>query len=305
MSTVDGLSYEILQNWQVRKTKRQKLAFIEMMQSRLPGLRVEEGGLLRCRNLVLGDPDTAKVVFTAHYDTCARLPFPNFITPKNFLIYLLYNVLIALPFLALMFAVTGLLAPRMGVAGMFLGLLIGFGAMLYVFLLGPANPHTVNDNTSGVLTLAETIRRMSEEERANCAFVFFDHEESGLFGSAFFASRHKKAMKDKLLVNFDCVSDGDHLLFVQSRRARKGYEDALKAAFPAVEGKTLYFESTLSAFYPSDQMNFPVAVGAAAMRKKPLLGLYMGRIHTARDTVLQEENIAFLADGARKLVSLL
>ena len=48
-----------------------------------------------------------------------------------------------------------------------------------------------------------------------------------------------------------------------------------------------------------------VAVCAAAMRKKPLLGLYMGRIHTARDTVLQEENIAFLADGARKLVSLL
>ena len=64
-------------------------------------------------------------------------------------------------------------------------------------------------------------------------------------------------------------------------------------------------ESTWSAFYPSDQMNFPVAVGAAAMQKKPLLGLYMGRIHTARDTVLQEENIAFLADGARKLVSLL
>ena len=54
-------------------------------------------------------------------------------------------------------------------------------------------------------------------------------------------------------------------------------------------------ESTWSAFYPSDQANFPVAVGAAAMQRKPLLGLYMGRIHTARDTVLQEENIAFLA----------
>ena len=305
MSAVDGLSYEILQNWQVRKTKRQKLAFIEMMQSRLPGLRVEEGGLLRCRNLVLGDPDTAKVIFTAHYDTCARLPFPNFITPKNFLIYLLYNVLIALPFLALMAAVTWLLAPRIGVAGLTLGVLIGFGAMLYVFLLGPANPHTVNDNTSGVLTLVETIRRMSEEERANCAFVFFDHEESGLFGSAFFASRHKKAMKDKLLVNFDCVSDGDTFLFVQSGKARKAYGEALRAAFAPAGGKEVCLESSWTAFYPSDQMNFPVAVGAAAMRKKPLLGLYMGRIHTARDTVLQEENIAFLADGARKLVSLL
>ena len=245
------------------------------------------------------------MIFTAHYDTCARLPFPNFITPKNFLIYLLYNLLIALPFLALMFAVTWLLAPHFGIAGLMLGVLIGFGAMLYVFLLGPANPHTVNDNSSGVLTLAEAIRRMSEEERANCAFVFFDHEESGLFGSAFFASRHKKAMKNKLLVNFDCVSDGDTFLFVQSGKARKAYGEVLRAAFAPCAGKEVCMESTWSAFYPSDQMNFPVAVGAAAMQKKPLLGLYMGRIHTARDTVLQEENIAFLADGARKLVSLL
>ena len=85
------LSREILRDWQIRKTKAQKLRFIEFMQSRLPGLTVEEGGWPRCRNLVLGDPENADVVFTAHYDTCARLPFPNFITPKNLLIYLLYS----------------------------------------------------------------------------------------------------------------------------------------------------------------------------------------------------------------------
>ena len=56
MSAVDGLSYEILQNWQVRKTKRQKLAFIEMMQSRIPGLRVEEGGLLRFLRVAPEEP---------------------------------------------------------------------------------------------------------------------------------------------------------------------------------------------------------------------------------------------------------
>ena len=82
------LSREILRDWQVRKTKAQKLRFIEFLQSRLPGLRVEEGGWPLCRNLVLGDPENADVVFTAHYDTCARLPFPNFITPNNLLIYL-------------------------------------------------------------------------------------------------------------------------------------------------------------------------------------------------------------------------
>ena len=298
---MDGLSHEILQNWQVRKTKAQKLAFIDMMRSRIPGLQVEEGGFPRCRNLVLGDVETAKVIFTAHYDTCARLPFPNFVTPKNILIYLGYSVLIALPFVVLMFGLAALLAPRIGVAGMFLGMLLGFGAMLYVFMLGPANPHTVNDNTSGVLTLVETIARMSGEERANCAFVFFDHEENGLLGSGWFASKHRKAMKNKLLVNFDCVSDGDDFLFVQSRKARKNYGEALQAAFAETPGKTLHFESTLSAFYPSDQANFPVGVGVAALQKKPLLGLYLSRIHTPKDTVLQEENLAYFAEGAKRL----
>ena len=245
------------------------------------------------------------MVFTAHYDTCARLPFPNFVTPKNIVIYLGYSLLISLPFLVLMFGLTLLLGPWFGAAGAFLGMLIGLGAMFYVFFLGPANPHTVNDNTSGVLTLVEAIARMSEEERARCAFIFFDHEENGLLGSGWFASKHEKTMKDKLLVNFDCVSDGDDFLFVLSRKARKGYSEALRAAFAEYPGKKLHFESTLSAFYPSDQANFPVGVGVSALRKKPVLGLYLSRIHTPKDTVLQEENLVCLAEGAKKLLSLL
>ena len=300
---MDSLSYEIVQNWLVRKTKAQKLAFIEMLRREFPELRVEEGGFAHCRNLVLGDVETAKVLFTAHYDTCARLPFPNFITPKNLLVYIAYSLLISLPFLALMFGLAILLLQWIGLGGWMLGMVLGLAAMLYVFMLGPANTHTVNDNTSGVLTLVETIRAMSEEERKSCAFVFFDHEENGLLGSMFFASKHKKQMKDKLLVNFDCVSDGDHFLFVQSGKARKRYGEALKAAFPEAAGKSLYFESTLSAFYPSDQTNFPLGVGVAAMRKKPVLGLYMSRIHTEKDTVLQEENIAYFAEGARRLAA--
>ena len=35
------LSRDILQDWQVRKTKAQKERFIAFLQSRLPGLRVE------------------------------------------------------------------------------------------------------------------------------------------------------------------------------------------------------------------------------------------------------------------------
>ena len=300
------LSREILRDWQVRKTKEQKTRFIAFLQERLPGLRMEEGGLPRCRNLVLGDPESADVVFTAHYDTCARLPFPNFITPKNLVVYLAYQLLIMLPFLA--FAVllsVGLI--RLGVfepLAVMLSWVLAMAALLYVFLFGPANPHTANDNTSGVLMLCELIAGLSEEERARCAFVFFDHEETGLFGSSLFASQHRKAMKDRLLINFDCVSDGDDILFVQSRKAKRRAGDALAEAFsPSAEKRTV-ITGPLGAFYPSDQVNFRCGVGVAAMQRSALLGLYMSRIHTARDTALDERNFSFLVEGVRRFLRL-
>ena len=293
------LSREILRNWQIRKTKAQKLRFIEFLQSRLPGLAVEEGGWPRCRNLVLGDPENADVIFTAHYDTCARLPFPNFVTPNNLLIYLLYQLLILLPF----FAAAGLLAwglVSLGVYAPLAMMLSWFAALvliLYVFLFGPANPHTVNDNTSGVVMLCELIAALSEEQRSRCAFVFFDHEETGLFGSAYFRSQHKKALKNRLVINFDCVSDGDHILIVQNGRAKKRAGAALGEAFSSAGDKHLHLCGTLGAFYPSDQANFPCAVGVAAMNRSPILGLYMSRIHTSRDTICDERNFSFLVEG--------
>ncbi len=300
------LSREILRDWQVRKTKEQKTRFIAFLQSRLPGLRVEEGGRPRCRNLILGDPESADVVFTAHYDTCARLPFPNFITPKNLVVYLLYQLLILLPFFALA-ALLSILLVRLGLDGplsFMIGYIAMFAAVMYVFLLGPANPHTVNDNSSGVVTLCELIAALSEDERARCAFVFFDHEETGLIGSATFASKHKKAMRDRLVVNFDCVSDGDHILIVQSRRAKKRAGEALARSFEPSGDKQVCLEGPFGAFYPSDQMQFPCGVGVAAMNKAPLLGLYMSRIHTARDTVCDERNFSYLVEGARRFLGL-
>ena len=300
------LSREILRDWQVRKTKAQKLRFIEFLQSRLPGLRVEEGGRPLCRNLVLGDPESADVIFTAHYDTCARLPFPNFITPKNILIYLLYQLLILLPFFALA-ALLSILLVRLGLDGplsFMIGYVAMFAAVMYVFLLGPANPHTVNDNSSGVVTLCELIAALNEKELSRCAFVFFDHEETGLIGSARFYAKHKKAMKDRLVINFDCVSDGDHILIVQNGKAKKRAGAAFAEAFASAGDKQLHLEGPLGAFYPSDQVNFPCAAGVAAMNKAPVLGLYMTRIHTAKDTVCDERNFAFLVDGARRFLRL-
>ena len=299
------LSEAVLANWQVRKTKKQKTAFIEFMQTRIPELRVEQGGFGNNRNLVIGDVKSADVILGAHYDTCARLPFPNFMPPQNVLLYLAYSLLISIPFLVVA-----------GVVNMALHLLTDnflilywstlltvLGLMALVMMGGPANPHTVNDNTSGVMTLCEIWAAMTEEQKAKTAFVFFDNEENGLLGSSFFRKLHRKdGLKHKLMINFDCVSDGNHMLFVLNKPALKAYGDEFVAAFPSTEEMTAHIASTSNTMYPSDQAGFPMAVGVAAMKKKKLVGLYLNRIHTVRDTVLRRENIDYLTTGTLNLL---
>ena len=298
------LSKLILKEYQVRKTKAQKLAFIDLLRGHFPELQVEESGLIRSRNIVIGDVEHAQVVLGAHYDTCAQLPFPNMIAPKNFLFTLGYNILIAVPFLLLMIVCLAFLNSRndMFLLNYWISFAVMMAVMLYVFMLGKPNQHTANDNTSGVITLIEILAALSEEERAKVAVVFFDNEENGLLGSSQFYKRHKKAMKDKLLINFDCVSDGDHMLMVRNKPVIQRYDERLKECFISTEEMTLHMEKASNTFYPSDQKNFPVHIAFSSMHNKRFIGLFMGRIHTKRDVIFEEENIEYLCGGIQKFV---
>lgn len=301
------LSQEIFRRFQVRKTAAQKTAFIAFMQERFPDLRVEEGGRLpRCRNLIIGDVDRAEILLSAHYDTCAKLPFPNFICPQNLPLYILYNLLICIPFflLAALLNFGLFFISESFILHMAVSLIVILGLIYWVFIGGRANPSTANDNTSGVLTLCELYAALSPEQRAKTAFIFFDHEETGLFGSALFKKLHPQAARTKLLINFDCVSDGEHMLIVQSRAAKKRCGDAFAEAFTDGMGKTAHHGGS-GTLYPSDQMNFRLGVAVAAMHKAPLVGLWLSRIHTKRDTVLDETNLQYICAGMKKLYAAL
>lgn len=295
----------ILSDWQVRKTKKQKLAFIRLMQSRFPELRVEESKIIHNRNLVAGDLETAEFILSAHYDTCAVLPFPNFIMPKNIPVTVLYSLLICVPFFLIAFGFNLLLAlvTDSFFVHYWVSLILIIGLLVVVFFLGVPNKHTANDNTSGVITLCELMERMPEELREKVLFVFFDNEENGLLGSAFFRKLHKKELGGKLILNFDCVSDGDEILLVVNKAARKKYGGRLEAAFPGTDEMTVHMEKSSSAMYPSDQAGFPLSVAVAAMKKLPLLGLYLDRIHTGRDRVFDERNIEYLCKSTIDFLS--
>ena len=185
---------EIFGKYEIRKSKKQKTAFIQWLTPVLEkaGYPVAvEKGSFGARNIVIGDVKTASVIYTAHYDTCAVMPFPNFITPKSIFIYILYQLLICIP----IFALIGLgtwLARLIDPAFALLGYWVSFLAVMGVMTCGPANKHTANANTSGTPAIIDLALAMPEELRGKAAFVLFDLEESGLLGSSSFASRHKQ-----------------------------------------------------------------------------------------------------------------
>ena len=296
------ISKEILENYQVRKTKKQKDAFINFLKSKLnEEIKIEEGGFLNSRNLIVGDLEKSKYVLAAHYDTAPVLPIPNFLTPKSYFFYFLYML-----FVIVLFTIVEVVLQVfvfLFTESEWIHLIVYFGTPLFFLgwiFVGKANRHTANDNTSGVITLIEAMNNESIKEKA--CFVFFDHEEVGLFGSAYFNSKHKKELENKLLFNFDCVSDGDTIMMILSKTALKEQE-SIQKAFIGNENKQFLITKSSNTIYPSDQKNFKHHVGVAAFKKSKICGYYMNRIHTKKDIIFDEMNIEMIIKGIENYVS--
>ena len=309
-------SLEVPERFQIRKSNKQKQMFRDWLCQQLEregyAPTVEKHRTIwTSHNVVVGDPDKAKVLLTAHYDTCAVLPFPNFITPRSLFWYLVYQLLITFGFFAIVFAVTfgvtfvtALLAEDSGI-GAWIGGAAGYAVLLFGLWWmfdGKANRHTANDNTSGVVTLLEIALKLPQELREEVCFVWFDNEERGLLGSSAFANKHKGAKKSALTVNFDCVGDGDSIQFFPAKGCKDDATAALlRESYLPVGDKTVEVVTGFG-FYPSDQAQFRRGVGVCALKKSKCFGYYMDRIHTRRDTVLDENNIALLQSGTQRLI---
>ncbi len=302
----------LTQLFPMRKTKAQKEAFRQWMLQTAQSLgysaQVEVNScLVRCRNVVIGQPEKARVLVTAHYDTAPEMFLPNFITPRNLFVYVLYQV----GLLAAMFLISALcsfalyaLTHSAGLAA--LAFIAAYWALLLVMLIGPANKHCANDNTSGVAAVLELMRRLPAQERDKVAFLLFDNEEKGLLGSIGYATAHKGIKKNTLLINLDCVGDGETLLFFTRKKTRRLPEyTQLCAAFAALPERKVAFFPMATSVYPSDQSNFQHGIAVCACRWKRGIGYYCPNLHTRRDTVCAQSNLEDLATGLRAFVEAL
>lgn len=289
---------DVLTAYPVRKGKKRKQAFADDVEAFFAAngytMQREKGNF--ATNLVIGDPEKAKYLITAHYDTCARLPIPNFITPRSLLGFLGYQLLVAfLMLLAPMVIAIPVMKltddPFWGSQCWSWGVL----ALCALMMVGPANPSNANDNTSGVVTVLEIAKSLPEQLRGQVCFVLFDLEEAGLVGSSTYRSKHKKAVKHQLVLNMDCVGDGDELYFFPNKKVRKNA--AMRNMLQYCQGKTGEKNLTVLtkgfSIYPSDQAGFPYGVGICALHGQGKW-VYMNKIHTPKDRVLDYTNVNLL-----------
>ena len=295
---------EIDQQFPIRNSAEQKAAFRKyaLAQAGAVPARAEENE--EHTNLVFGDPAAARVIFTAHYDTPRRGLLPNLMLVTNPILSWTYRLGTLIPFLLApaLAAAWGvwklldldwtLMSHRMLLLGVYTAVYFG---LFYLMFRGPANKRNRNDNTSGTAAVLELMEALGE--RSGVAYILFDDEEKGKKGSKAFAKAHPEIREEALVVNLDCVGNGDtHILCgTAAAEADPLYQELQKAL--ADRGLSHRFYPAGKASMNSDQKSFDKGVGVCACRYKPLVGYFTDRIHTARDTVADPDTVARLSEA--------
>lgn len=293
---------ELCSEFPVRKTRKQKARFRCEIQRYAQGLGYKtqvERGSMGVQNLVIGDPEKASYLVTAHYDTCARLPFPNLITPCSLPLFLAWQLFLVVLLCVPAGILGGLLATWLGIpsfCAFFAYVLLW--AELILMLVGPANRYNANDNTSGVAAVLETARALPENLRDRVCFVLFDLEEAGLLGSSVYRKAHRSATDRQLILNLDCIGEGNEILLFPTKKLKKQSArlSVFRSSCMCRNGKRIELRDRGFSVYPSDQCNFPYGMGVAAFCRSRWAGLYLSRIHTSKDRVLDENNVLLVRD---------
>ncbi len=292
---------ELIESHPIRYTQVQKTAFRQwaLEKAKADGwqARVEENGrFIKHRSVVIGEPEHAAMVFTAHYDTPAVSPLPNLLIPRSapvFLAWQLLNVALMLAVSLLVTAVADVfIANAQAVLWIFVACYLG---CLLLTKVGPANKQNVNNNSSGVAALMQTMAAIPREHRGKMAFILFDDGEKGALGSKAYAREHLQQQYVKTIVDLDCVGVGDTILVIGKKLARMRPEYVrLCAAMREEDDRAVDIVEGGVTTYTSDRDSFKCGVAVLACRRSPGVGYLVTRLNTRRDTQADQGNIDFL-----------
>ena len=137
-------------------------------------------------------------------------------------------------------------------------------------------------------------------------FVLFDNEEKGLLGSRAFNKVHKELLKDKLIINMDCVGVGNNVILIAKDNAKNHpLYNKLNQTFISNEDYNVLYFGTRGSMSNSDYKNFENGIGIMTCKKAKIIGYYTGRIHTIYDTIADIKNIEFISEQMIKFIELI
>ena len=302
---------EILNRFPVRNKEEQKASFRAwaLEKANLAGYEACVSEDDKHKNIVIGNPEKARVIFTAHYDTPWASVVPNLMLPVNRGLFLLYQMAIILPMLALAFLAMYLVMEFVPLDyDQALNRLLPLSAyfvvyygLFAIFFRGRVNKNNANDNTSGIAAVFGVMKALSPHNKEKAAFILFDDEERGKKGSKAYAKTHKDINETKPVVNFDCVGFGTEFVVIE-KEAFKGnalYE-AFHKAYSKLAGGNVF--SSKKAKANSDQMSFALGNAVMCCKRSKKGILYTGRIHTSKDTVVDTGNIQSVVSASQEFV---
>ena len=290
----------------IRRSKREKAAFIDYVCGEIGESRVKcEIIDKKHRNVIIGSISEAEVVFTAHYDTPPVSVVPNLMMPANKILNIVSNLAYPL-FLAIVSMVLAIVIAASISANEFVLVLIYFILYFGSFYLSTrcfTNKNNLNDNTSGVATI---LSLAANTDNGKVAFILFDNEEKGLEGSKAFNKKHKDIMNNKLVINFDCVGNGDQIIISAKDAATKlAHFESLKTAILSNDAYTVHYINNKDNLGNSDHKSFPCGVCVVACSKGKRAQFYTGRIHTPRDVIADSNNISFIAEKMSNFIAMI
>ena len=287
----------LLERFSVRKSETEKAAFRDALMEEMESMgyepRIEESGILKAKNLVVGDPDKAVIVFCARYDTPARRFVPSVLFPANpvldFLMQILNMILLLVPSLVLYV----LLWQILGHTAVLLFFLV-YLALLMLDAVGFPNRSNRNQS-SGLQVLLRMLESWNGQVPEKAAVVLLDRGEVFHLGARGFAKAHPEVQFTKLVLDVSSVGLGNHLLLSPRKGAAKctGYRTLMRY-LEHVEGcdfRALHAPGLLGV---GDDRPFFCGMQLMACEKGPL-GLWIRHLHTPKDTEADEQQIHAIA----------
>ncbi len=290
---------------QKRHSREEKDRFLKFLKSELETLgyenEISKAGFPTSKHLETKTNGSCETILMAHYDTSTTLPiWIEYLMRISGHTRTLLTIIIVLGLFQFMTLINNDLISNL--------LRLSIAASVLIPVLFISNKHTMNDNTSGVLSLLLLAKKISKlpELKDKVKFVFTDNEERSLIGTY-----QLRKIWDKQSFNYS------HCKIISIDSVGRGNEVVLSYNIHkslAVDLGTAFSKNGIQAhlvnmgFVPfSDAYNFRKlgAININLMNKSLIPGgFYIKNIHSKRDRKISKGNIKLVIDAVERFLKM-